>query len=115
MKKSISDRLKELLSYYNITQTDFCKKTYIPKSAMSMYISGERLPRQDRITDIAERFGISETWLLGYDVPMKKELSVESAQEDFELIYKISKLDKKRKDLIMYMIDGFLKEQEKEE
>ena len=44
----------------------------IPKSSMSMYLSGERSPRQNRLSQIAEKFNISEAWLMGYDVPMER-------------------------------------------
>jgi hypothetical protein len=39
---------------------------------MSMYLSGERSPRQNRLSQIAEKFNISEAWLMGYDVPMER-------------------------------------------
>lgn len=64
-------RLEELMNFHNINQNDICKKTGIPKSAMSMYTSGQRNPRQNRLSDIAEAYGVSETWLMGYDVPMR--------------------------------------------
>lgn len=73
MKENTSQRLKRLMEYYNITQTDICKKTNIPKSSMSMYISGEREPRQDKLTLIAEAYDVNEAWLMGYEVEMKKE------------------------------------------
>lgn len=70
MKSNSAQRLNELMTYFNINQTDIVKKTGIPKSAISMYLSGQRKPRQDRLTDIAEAYGINEAWLMGYDVPM---------------------------------------------
>ena len=56
----------------NINQVDLCQRTGIPKSSMSMYLSGERSPRQNRLSQIAEKFNISEAWLTGYDVPMER-------------------------------------------
>lgn len=73
MKENTSQRLKRLMAYYNLTQTDICQRTKIPKPSMSMYIKGEREPRQDRLTLIAEAYGVNEAWLMGYDVEMKKE------------------------------------------
>lgn len=72
-RKSSAERLKRLLEYFNIKQTDLSKRTGIPKSAVSMYVKGERVPRQDRISDIAEAYNVNEAWLMGYDVPMKKD------------------------------------------
>lgn len=56
----------------NINQVDLCQRTGIPKSSMSMYLSGERSPRQNRLSQIAEKFNISEAWLMGYDVSMER-------------------------------------------
>ena len=72
MKKDTSTRLKELMAIKNINQVDLCQRTGIPKSSMSMYLSGERSPRQNRLSQIAEKFNISEAWLMGYDVPMER-------------------------------------------
>lgn len=73
MKKSCSERLSQALSINNITQTELCKKTGIPKSAMSQYIKGNFEPKQDRIYLIAKALNISEAWLMGYDVSMQRE------------------------------------------
>lgn len=72
MKKNTSTRLQELMHIKNINQVDLCQRTGIPKSSMSMYLSGERSPRQNRLSQIAEKFNISEAWLMGYDVPMER-------------------------------------------
>lgn len=79
MKVSDSaERLKELMQIYNIRQSDFVEKTGIPKSAVSMYLSGHRFPRQDRLTVIADAYNVSEAWLMGYDVPMDRNLQVDA-------------------------------------
>ena len=72
MKKDTSTRLQELMHIKNINQVDLCQRTGIPKSSMSMYLSGERSPRQNRLSQNAEKFNISEAWLMGYDVPMER-------------------------------------------
>ena len=72
MKKDTSTRLQELMDIKNINQVDLCQRTGIPKSSMSMYLSGERSPRQKRLSQIAEKFNIFEAWLMGYDVPMER-------------------------------------------
>lgn len=72
-RRSSAERLKELLAYYGIKQNDLSERTGIPKSAISMYINGSRIPRQDRLSDIADAYNVNEAWLMGYDVPMKKD------------------------------------------
>mgnify|MGYP003317209814 CR=1 FL=1 len=78
MKETTKDRLKELAESLGITQADMCKKTQIPKSTMSLYWSGKRLPKQNNLTLIAQAYNVSETWLMGYDVPMEKQSITEA-------------------------------------
>lgn len=72
MKSNSKERLNELMNYFGIKQSDLSKRTGLPKSAISMYASGNRQPRQDKLTIIAETYGVDEAWLMGYDVPMFK-------------------------------------------
>lgn len=71
-KKTTSDRLKELMRINNWKQVDLIAITHFPKSAVSQYVSGKRLPRQDKLTVIADACHVSEAWLMGYNVPMEK-------------------------------------------
>ena len=72
---SSNDRIKELLEHFQINQTQFCKKTGLQKSALSNYLNGNRLPRQDQLFKIADSFNVSAAWLMGYDVPMMYDTS----------------------------------------
>lgn len=69
-KQSCASRLQAALEIRKMRQTDLCKLTGIPKSAMSQYISGAFEPKQDRVYEIAKALKVSEAWLMGYDVPM---------------------------------------------
>lgn len=68
-------RIAELLSYLDIKQTDFCKKTGLQKSALSNYLNGDRVPRQNQIAKIADAYNINPAWLMGYDVPMELDIN----------------------------------------
>lgn len=82
-RKETSERLAELMQVYGLKQSDIAKRTGMPKSAISMYCSGARKPPQNRLTEIADAFGVSEAWLMGYDVPMleKEESRKQTAAE----------------------------------
>lgn len=108
MKSNSSKRLNELIEYFGINQSDIAKKTGIPKSAISMYVSGQRSPRQDRISDIAEAYGVNEAWLMGYDVEMKKEFSYEEGLKDAEFIKKFSLLTQRDKEIVSNLIDSMI-------
>lgn len=68
-----SERLRQAIAYRGISQTELCKRTNIPKSAMSQYISGAFKPKQIRTHALAVALNVSEAWLMGYDVPMERE------------------------------------------
>lgn len=69
-------RLKELLDILEISQSDFCKRCGLNKSALSNYLNGDREPRQDKLVLIADAFKISPSWLMGYDVPLETQNAV---------------------------------------
>lgn len=82
MKESSSSRLKKALDIRNMKQVEVVEKTGISKSLLSMYINGKAEPRQNNIHKLAKLLRVNETWLMGYDVPMDKELSVIKNQPD---------------------------------
>jgi len=77
-------RISELLSVMGISQTEFCKKTGLQKSALSNYLNGDREPRQNQLSKIADAYNINPAWLMGYDVPMNYELEVFDNPAEFE-------------------------------
>lgn len=66
-------RIKMALIIRNMKQTELCKLANVPKSSLSLYLSGAYEPKQDRIYSMAKVLNVSEAWLMGYDVPMNKE------------------------------------------
>lgn len=69
---NLAQRIRQAMELRQIKQVDLCKKTGIPKSAMSQYLNGMFEPKQDRLALLAHALGVNETWLLGYDdMPME--------------------------------------------
>ena len=68
----LKDRLQEALDRKGWKAVDLVEKTGVPKGAISYYLSGKSKPKADRLYIIAQALGISEVWLLGYDVPMAR-------------------------------------------
>lgn len=66
-----NDRIRQLIDESGISQTEFCRRTNIQKSALSNYLKGDRTPRQDQLTKIADAFNVSAAWLMGYDIPQR--------------------------------------------
>ena len=107
--KTSKDRLIELMEFYNIRQIDICERTGIPTSAMSQYVSGARVPRQDKVAIISEAYNIDPAWLMGYDVPMFRKTN-EQAALDAKLMRKISRLSDRDRTVIERMVDSMLQE-----
>ena len=75
------------MQYAKISPIELARKTGIPKSSISQYMSGYTKPKADRIYLMSNALGVSETWLLGYDVPMERTVQKKEADSD-EAIYK---------------------------
>lgn len=69
---TFSERMNKAMDFNNITQSELCRITGIPKSAISQYLSGSFKPKQDRLLLIANALDVSEAWLLGIDFPEDK-------------------------------------------
>lgn len=68
-----AERIKYALYTKGMKQSDLCRLTKIPKSALSQYISGAYEPKQDRIYLISKALNVSEAWLMGLDVEMDRK------------------------------------------
>lgn len=80
---TIPERIIELMKKNDLKQADLCRKTGLPRSAISMYLSGRRTPRQDKISQICEPFNINPAWLMGYDVPMYNSAILNDINTDY--------------------------------
>ena len=80
-----ANRIKEALRIKGMKQSDLCRLTKIPKSAMSQYLSEAYEPKQDRIYLISKALNVSEAWLMGLDVPMERQEQRSSPTAEPEL------------------------------
>ena len=62
-------------------QAELCKLANIPKSSLSQYLNGDFEPKQDRIYLMAQALNVSEAWLMGFDVPMERQVKKNSPSE----------------------------------
>lgn len=110
--ESCSQRISKALKHRKMKQTDLCKLANVPKSSLSLYLSGAYEPKQDRIYDMARVLNVSEAWLMGYDVPMdrqdpKKNFSPEEPQlnEGEKLLLELfRKIPEDKQGLVLQMI-----------
>lgn len=71
---SIAKRIKLALSLNGMSQADLVDKTKIGKSSISTYLAGKYEPKQRNIYKIAKALNVSEAWLMGFDVPMERDV-----------------------------------------
>lgn len=81
MKETTAQRLRYVMNTQGLRQTDildkckpFCEKYNIrlAKNDLSQYVSGKVMPNQQRLSILGLALEVSEAWLAGYDVPMKR-------------------------------------------
>lgn len=117
-----SARIAKALSIRGMKQYELCEKTKIPKSAISQYISGAFLPKQDRIFLIAQALNVDPVWLMGYDVPMEKKEGQEAKKDsptemqlsegEKVLLDLFNRVPKDQQQLVLQMIRAALGSQE---
>ena len=85
----LSNRLREALNDNNMKPIELAERADVPKSMISYYLSGKSVPKADRIYKMAQVLGVSEAWLLGYNVP---KVRTEEQKKNDALVDVVSKL-----------------------
>lgn len=121
-ESNTSERLKEIMKKQNLKQVDilnkslpYCAKFNVKmnKSDISQYVSGKIEPSQDKLVVLGMALGVTEAWLMGFDVPPMRKDNSTVAEKDFDFYYKYSMLEERDKEIILDMIDSMLKRKEK--
>ena len=73
--KVSSRRLGSLLSELGISQQELADKSGVLKSSISQYLTERATPSNINVGKMAKVLSVDPLWLLGYDVPMRKENS----------------------------------------
>lgn len=116
----LKDRLKEALDARSMRAVDLTEKAGVPKSAVSFYLAGKSKPKADRLYKIAQALDVSETWLLGYDVPMlrtpeqkknddlaKIVVKLRTNEDFYNTVLKLSELNEKQYRGVQQLIAAF--------
>lgn len=124
MKKvsNTAERLNTIMKERNLKQSDilekckpFCDKYGIKmaRSDLSQYALGKSIPRQDKLTALAQALNVDETWLMGYDIE-DQPVFVALDEDENDLITLYRKFDRKRKHLLMGYLYKLSEEMEDE-
>lgn len=77
----LSNRLKNLRTHRNITQSDLAKRIGVARTTYAMYEQGKREPDYETLQKIADFYEVSTDHLLGREKTHHK-----SDQEEFEAL-----------------------------
>ena len=82
MKETTGRRIRLIMNERNLKQIDilrlcepYCEKYNIKlaKNDLSQYLNDKVQPGQNKLSILSMALGVSEVWLMGYDVPRCKE------------------------------------------
>lgn len=104
LNDTFSNRLQKALDMNNMKPSILAKKTRIDKSLISNYLSGNYKAKQDKLSLLAEALHVSETWLMGYDVPVEDNNKL--SEIDQLLFSKAKDLSDEDKIVVMNVIDS---------
>ena len=112
--EACSKRIARALSVRQMKQTELCEKAGIPKSSLSLYLSGAYVPKQDRLYLMAQALNVDPVWLMGFDVPMEKKedktvIEPKLADGEKALLELFRLVPKDKQELVLQMIRVALK------
>lgn len=114
--ESCGVRIAKALDIRGMKQAELCKLANVPKSSLSLYLSGAYEPKQSRIYDMAKVLRVSEAWLLGYDVPMEEQKTPPQepilTEGEQMLINLFRRVPEEQQQLVLQMIRAALGNQE---
>ena len=104
-----SVRIKKALEINNMKQAELSRRTGIDKGTISLYISGKYEPRSNKTVLLAEALGTSPEWIMGFDVPMRKENSpTELTAGERELLEIFRGLPEDKQKMVLEMLKAAL-------
>ena len=93
--KNTSTRLKKIMEIKNLKQVDllelvkpYCEKYNVKmnKSDISQYLSNKTKPNQEKLAVLSMALGVTESWLMSFDVPMQRALSKQSITNEEKIL-----------------------------
>lgn len=105
-------RIEKALNIRNMKQSELSKLANIPKSSLSLYIKGAYKPKQDKIYAMANALNVSDSWLMGYDVPMERTSVTKLTDNEKEMLDLFRLIPVQQQRILMQMIRDGLRNRE---
>ena len=115
-----AQRLRQIMDAKGMRQVDILKAAEpycarygvkLNKNDLSQYVSGKVEPGQDKLTILGLALGVSEAWLMGFDVSMERSVTPTADVSDGrtkEYIELFELLTAEQQALILHAIKGLL-------
>lgn len=106
-----STRLAECLAENNLRAVDICEKTGISKSAMSLYLSGARIPNRDNADKLGKILCVNPVWLMGFDVEKEIPVDISNVEMDNQtkqLVLFFSQLSPEKQESLINLIKNMV-------
>jgi transcriptional regulator with XRE-family HTH domain len=78
---TFKNRLLEAMAARDVTQAELAKMTGLSKPRISQYVNGIYEAKQDALNKLSQALYVNVAWLMGYDVPMDRSETLDSAAE----------------------------------
>lgn len=108
-----ASRLREALTEAGLRPQELSDLSGVNKASISQYLNGSHAPSNISSGKIGKVLRVEPMWLMGFDVPKKKELSSDEASKDLELVRKISLLSERDKEVVLDMVNLMISRKEK--
>lgn len=114
---STADRLRQIMEERNLKQVDIVRlcvplcveyDVKMNKSDISQYVSGKTEPSQEKLVILGMALNVTESWLMGFNLPSERKDTQIQADKDFDIFYRYSALNERDKRIISNMIDFML-------
>lgn len=113
LNDTFSNRLQKALNMSNMKPATLAEKTGIDKSLISNYLSGKYKAKQDKLSLLAAALNVSETWLMGYDVPAEEDDKLSDI--DQLLFSKLRELSDDNKMVVLNVMNAIKKDIDNED
>ena len=119
-KITTGERIKEVMTTQGLRQVDILNKTKnfeesigtkISKSHLSNYISDRSNPDAKKLKLLAVALGVSEPWLMGYEVNKTGRSNKNNDGDESELLQNYRRLTQPRKEEVQEFVSQILTEQ----
>ena len=122
-RSSTSARLRQLMSETGLRQVDILDKSKpfqkqlgvkMGRSALSQYVTGKSKPDDKKLYLLSKTLGVSEAWLMGYDVEKKRVPDNErnsTSNEKPEILTIYNQLEEPRQEKVLDFANAQLDEQ----